>query len=126
MIPASVMSRFRRSDTRVSRAKYPMRVSTTASAPDAVDAARLVPDQGAAIELDDPAAHHVDDPRVVGRHDDGRAGAVDAVEEAHDPGRGGRVQVSGRLVGQEDQRPVDERAGDGDPLLLATGELVGE
>src|SRR6478752_7475748 len=71
MIPASVMSRFRRNDTRVSRAKYPMRVSTTGSAPDAVDAARLVPDQGAAIELDDPAAHHVDDPRVVGRHDDG-------------------------------------------------------
>ena len=37
---------------------------------------------------------------------------------------GVRVEVSGRLVGQQDQRPVDERAGDRDPLLLATGELV--
>ena len=31
----------------------------------------------------------------------------------------------GRLVGEQDHRPVDERAGHRDPLLLATGELVG-
>ena len=41
------------------------------------------------------------------------------------PDRRGRVEVSGRLVGDQDHRPVDERAGDRDPLLLATGQLVG-
>ncbi len=34
------------------------------------------------------------------------------------------IQVAGRLVGEEDQGPVDERPGDGDPLLLAAGQLV--
>ena len=41
------------------------------------------------------------------------------------PDRGGRVEVAGGLVGDQDHRPVDERAGDRDPLLLAAGELVG-
>ena len=50
---------------------------------------------------------------------------VDPVEQLHDPDRRGRVEVSGRLVGDQDHRPVDERAGDRDALLLATGELVG-
>ena len=78
------------------------------------------------VELDDPTAHGVDDAAVVGGHDHGRARAVDAVEQAHDADRGGRVEVAGGLVGQQDQRPVHERPGDRDPLLLATGELVGE
>ena len=39
--------------------------------------------------------------------------------------RGARVEVAGRLVGQEDGRVGDERAGDGDALLLAAGELRG-
>ena len=56
----------------------------------------------------------------------GGAGAVDAVEQAHDADRGGRVEVAGGLVGQEDQRPVHEGPGDRHPLLLAAGELVRE
>ena len=68
-------------------------------------------------------AHRVDDALVVRRHHDGRAGAVDAVEQPHDADRGRRVEVSGRLVGEEDQRPVDERARDRHPLLLTTRQL---
>ena len=62
---------------------------------------------------------------VVGRDDDGRAGAVDPVEQLHDPDRGDRVEVSARLVGQQQRRMVDEGAGHGDALLLTAGELVG-
>ena len=40
------------------------------------------------------------------------------------PTAGGRVEVPGRLVGEQDQRPVDERPGDRHALLLTTGELV--
>ena len=64
-------------------------------------------------------------PCVVGGHHDRGAGAVDPVEQLHDPDRGGRVEVAGGLVGDQDHRPVDERARDRDPLLLAAGELVG-
>ena len=90
----------------------------------AVDAAGLVTDDPAALDLDDAAAHLVHDVGVVGDHHDRRAGAVDPVQQAHDLDRGVRVEVSGGLVGQQDQRPVHERPGDGDPLLLTTGELV--
>ena len=34
-----------------------------------------------------------------------------------------RVEVAGRLVGEDDRRPADERAGDRDALALAAGEL---
>jgi hypothetical protein len=37
---------------------------------------------------------------------------------------GVRVEVSGGLVGEQDQRPVDERPRHGDALLLTTGELL--
>ena len=56
---------------------------------------------------------------------DGGAGAVDPVEDPHDADGRGRVEVPGGLVGQQDQRAVDEGSGDRYPLLLATGELVG-
>ena len=35
------------------------------------------------------------------------------------------VEIGGRLVGQHDLRMLDQRAGDGDALFLAAGELVG-
>jgi hypothetical protein len=71
-------------------------------------------------------AHRVDDALVVGRHHDGRAGPVDAVEDAHDADGGRGVEVPGRLVGEHDQRPVDERPRDRDALLLTAGQLVRE
>src|SRR5438094_6594331 len=85
----------------------------------------LVADHLARIELDHAATHGVDDGVVVGCHEHGRTGPVDPVEQLHDVHRGGGVKVSGRLVCQEDQGPVDEGPGDRDALLLATGELVG-
>jgi len=33
------------------------------------------------------------------------------------------VEVAGRLIGEDDSRPVDQRSGDGDPLTLAAGML---
>ena len=37
-----------------------------------------------------------------------------------------RVEVPGRLVGEKDERTVDKGPGDGDPLLFAAGELLGQ
>ncbi len=36
-----------------------------------------------------------------------------------------RIQTSGRLIRQHHRRMIDERTGNGNPLLLATGQLIG-
>ena len=45
-------------------------------------------------------------------------------EDAHHVLAAAGVEVAGRLVGEQQRRLADQRAGDGDPLLLATGELA--
>ena len=67
-------------------------------------------------------ARHV---QFVGDHDDGDALVVEFLEHAHDFDARLAVEVAGRLVGQQQRRLVDQRAGDGDALLLAAGKLVG-
>ena len=52
--------------------------------------------------------------------------AVELAEELHDLVAGLRVEVAGGLVGQDQLRVVDQRAGDGHALLLAAGQLVGQ
>jgi hypothetical protein len=81
----------------------------------------------------DAAAREAHDPvgalgeREVVRHEDERGARV-AVELLHHPddaAPGLLVEVAGRLVGEEDLRPVRERARERDPLLLAAGKLGG-
>src|SRR5262245_49826591 len=67
-----------------------------------VGALLLVADDLAALELDHPLARLVDDRVVVGGHHDRRAGTVDPLEQPHDPLRGLRVEVAGRLVAEQD------------------------
>ena len=93
---------------------------------DVVDAVGLVAHQVAPVELDDPSAHLVDHAGVVGGDDHRGPGPVDPVEQAHDAEAGRGVEVPGGLVGQEDQRAVDEGPGHRHPLLLATGQLAGQ
>ena len=62
--------------------------------------------------------------RVVGDHDHGLSLVDKPPQQPQHDHAAGRVQVARGLVGQQDQRPVDERAGDGHPLLLAAGKLV--
>ena len=47
-----------------------------------------------------------------------------AAHEREDLGAGARVEVAGRLVGEDDLRPAGQGPGDGDALLLAAGELA--
>ena len=67
----------------------------------------------------------VGDVLLVGDHDDRLAGVVQLAQHFHDLLAGGRVEVAGRLVGQDDVGIVDQRPGDGHALLLAAGELGG-
>ena len=76
------------------------------------------------VDLDHTPAHGVHDPGVVGRHHDRRPGAVDAVEQRHDPLAGRGIEVAGGLVGEDDQGAVHEGTRDRDPLLLASRQLM--
>src|SRR6185295_4465399 len=80
--------------------------------------------------LDDAAVEEVDRPlrvageaRVVGDHADRRALVVQLLEQVHDLLAVARVEVAGRLVGVQDRRLADDRAGDRNALLLAAREL---
>ena len=88
-----------------------------ARAPDLLDAA--------AVHDRDPVGHRERLFLVVRDVDEGRAELVlDALQlELHLLAQL-HVERSERLVEQERRRPVDERAGERDPLLLAAGELA--
>ena len=79
-----------------------------------------------AVGEDDDAVGVGGDLRVVGDDDDGLAELVDRrPQQVEDAVARLRVEVAGRLVGEDDGGPGDQRAGDRDPLLLAAGELGG-
>ena len=76
--------------------------------------------------LDDAAVEDVDAAvgvarvaRIVGDHADRRAAAVQLAKQIHHRFAAARIEVSGRLVGEQDQRFAGDGAGDGDALLLA-------
>ena len=63
--------------------------------------------------------------RVVRGDDDGDPElAAQRFEQFEHLRPGGAVEVAGRFVGDQESRPRDQRAGDGDALLLAARELV--
>jgi hypothetical protein len=65
--------------------------------------------------------------RVVGHdHQRGVPVLTDPLEEREDRLRVPRVELAGRLVREQETGSVGERARDGDPLLLASRQLVGE
>jgi len=78
------------------------------------------------VEVHHPPAQRVHDLGVVRRHHERGAELLDAREELDDLPARHRVEVAGRLVSDEDPRPVDQRARDRDTLLLATRELTRE
>src|SRR6266542_4313545 len=60
------------------------------------------------------------------RYEDDRVTAlIQTLEQIHDLFAGFRIEITGRLVGQNNRRPVDERTRDGDALTLTAGKLIG-
>src|SRR6185436_14286365 len=64
-------------------------------------------------------------PRIVRDHADGGAAAMQLAKQFHHGLTIRGVEVTRRLVGEEDERITGNRAGDGDALLLTAGELRG-
>ena len=63
--------------------------------------------------------------RVVGNHQHGTAGRVNALKNLNDLGAIVAVQVAGRLVGKNQRRARGEGTSNGAALLLAAGEVAG-
>ncbi len=82
-------------------------------------------DHRAIPQLDDRMGD-LEEHRIVRRDDSRYAFAFDdRPQELHDRPASGGVELAGRLVGQQQARMVDQRPGDGHPLLLPAGHLVG-
>ena len=62
---------------------------------------------------------------VVGDKDEGLTLFVKLVEETKDLSARKRIEIARGFVGEDHQGIVDERAGDGDALLLAAGKFEG-
>src|ERR1035438_1528416 len=62
---------------------------------------------------------------LVRNEDDGIAFGVQAIEQGHDLVAGLGVEISGGYIGEDDGRFIDQSAGDGDALPLASGKFVG-
>lgn len=73
-----------------------------------------------AVEEADDALGAGGDAVVVSDHDDGPAGFPKVVKQGHDLLPALRVEVSRRLIGQEDRRIVGQGARQRDPLLLSS------
>ena len=63
--------------------------------------------------------------RVVGNHQHGTAGGINALKNLNDLGAIVAVQVAGRLVGKNQRRARGEGTSNGAALLLAAGEVAG-
>ena len=75
----------------------------------------LIGDAGAAIQLQDPACHLVEEVTVVG---DGHHSPREVMEEALQPGDGLRVQMVGRLVEQQHVGRAQQQLAQRHPALL--------
>ncbi len=89
-------------------------------------AGRPAIDDMAVLHHDDVVAQPLDLGHVVrGEHDRGAAFAAVTVEMVADPIGGVGVERGGRLVEQQNLRPVDQRLGKADPGFLAGRQAAG-
>ncbi len=61
--------------------------------------------------------------RIMRHHHDGRAVAMQLLEQIHDAARHLRIEIAGRFIRQQQPRRARQRARDGDALLLAARQF---
>src|SRR5262245_35014503 len=77
-------------------------------------------DDAALVERDGAPADQPYEFTVVCGDEHGRSTRVDFAEQVHDLERQVRIEVSGRLIGDEQRRIVHQSSSDRDALLLTT------
>jgi hypothetical protein len=86
----------------------------------------VVAHDAAALHGDDALPHRIHDTFIMRRDDDRGPEFVDLLQNLDDFVRIHRVEVTGRLVSDDNIRLVDDGAADGDALLFAAGKLMRE
>ena len=107
------------------RARRARRAAISIMRPSPWPAAALVGDDLPVPDPDHPARMRGDLVLMRDQHDRPPL-LAEALEQRQHLGPRGRVEVPGRLVGEDQRRIGDERAGDGDALLLAARQLRGQ
>src|SRR4029079_9021868 len=79
--------------------------------------------QSALVEVDDAVTACLEQRMVVGGEEHRGAGLVDLFEESEDVERQVRIEISGRLVSQEQRRLGHDRARHGHTLLFTAREV---
>src|ERR1035437_8673027 len=62
---------------------------------------------------------------IMGDENQGFALGIQFIENFHNLHAGGGIEIAGGFIGQDDERIVDQRAGNGHALLLAAGKFKG-
>ncbi len=73
------------------------------------------------IQTKDFFPNALDEFNIVGRHDNCCALGINVLKKPHNVPGNFRIQVAGRLIGQNHSRRIDDGARNGHPLLLAAG-----
>src|SRR5262245_6435395 len=63
--------------------------------------------------------------RLMRHHDDRLPALMQLIEEGEDFLAGSAIEISGRLIRQQNRWTGDESTGDGDALFLPAGKLIG-
>src|SRR4051794_39868745 len=62
--------------------------------------------------------------RLVSDKDDGVPALIKILEQLHDFFTGPGIEITSRLIRENDRRIIDQSPGNRDPLALAAGQLV--
>src|SRR5438552_18949366 len=104
---------------------YPTTVTPRLAHQQPQHASALVLHEPPALERERPAPEGPREVGLVGREHDRRASRPDVAQHAQDLVFHRLVEVARRLVGEEEGRLTDDRAGQGRALSLALGGLRG-
>ena len=75
------------------------------------------------IQAERAAADPANQLAIVSGHQDRGPSCIDLAEQVHDLERQIRVEIASGLISQDDDRIVDQRPRDGNPLLFASRQL---
>jgi len=85
-----------------------------------------VADDAAPFEHNDAFIEAVDEVFFMGDDQDGSTQGVNSFQQAHNFEGASRVEITGRLIGDNSRGVIEEGACDSDALLFAAGEFGGE
>ena len=83
----------------------------------------LIPDNASLFQCHGTVVETIYQLMLMRHHEDGGTGLIDLIQKLHDLVGKLRIDIAGRLIGNEQVGVIHQRAGQGHTLLLAAGEF---